>query len=284
MLILSFISLSCVDKNPECKTWKTLGECSKNILYMSTECKKSCDFCNISCNDSPPPLEPNFLKNTLSRAMQYNVKVHSEVPLLLEFVDFLNDTESDHIISLCDKKFNRSLAGSGVSFARTSEQCWCQNKDCINDNTITTVEKRVSSLVNFSSMNSEYMQILKYEKDQYYKLHHDQNTHHSSAYGPRVFTFFMYLNTVEKGGETEFPSLNISIKPVKNHAILWNSVLEYNIDDIQTYHEAKPVLKGKKYAANIWYHSGNFRFYHSLRCTDHVPNYIPKKNTKKDEL
>jgi prolyl 4-hydroxylase len=276
MLTIIIFSFACLNNNKNCEIWSSQGECENNFAYMHNNCKKSCNMCNISCEDNAPPLEHNFLKNTLNRAKKYNIKVHSETPLLVEFINFLNDTESDHIISLCDSKFSRSFAGDGITPVRTSEQCWCQNSDCTNDNIIKSVEERISKLVNFSFMNSEYMQILKYEKEQFYKLHHDQNSHHYSPQGPRVFTFFMYLNSVEEGGETEFPKINISVKPTKNNAIIWNSVLGNNIDDIQTYHEAKPVLKGKKYAANIWYHSGNFRMYHSLGCTKHVPNYVPR--------
>ncbi len=278
-----FLALACVDKYLNCEMWSRNGECEKNSGYMHINCKKSCNTCHISCKKSAPAIDPYFLEDVLNRSKSYDIKIHSEKPLLIEFLNFLNDFESDHIISLCENKFSRSLAGDGVSSVRTSEQCWCQDKKCTSDKVVKSIEERVSNLVNFSYLNSEYMQILKYEKEQFYKLHHDQNSPHSSPQGPRVFTFFMYLNSVEEGGETEFPKLNISIKPVKNNAILWNSVISNNIDETSTYHEAKPVLKGKKYAANIWYHSGDFRTHHSLGCTDHIPDYVPT-SMKKDEL
>lgn len=66
-------------------------------------------------------------------------------------------------------------------------------------------------------------QVLKYEVGQFYKVHHDQNASclnsncrpllpsllycarlqspHHSAWGPRLYTFFMYLSDVEEGGE-----------------------------------------------------------------------------------
>ncbi len=53
--------------------------------------------------------------------------------------------------------------------------------------------------------NGEDLQIVRYEPGQFYKVHHDQNTAVWAPQGPRVLTFFMYLNTPEGGGETWFP-------------------------------------------------------------------------------
>ena len=36
-----------------------------------------------------------------------------------------------------------------------------------------------------------YFQILRYEKGQFYRVHHDQNSPMTSAWGPRMYTFFM---------------------------------------------------------------------------------------------
>ena len=66
--------------------------------------------------------------------------------------------------------------------------------------------------------------MLKYEVGQFYHEHHDQNAPKNSAWGPRLYTFFMYLNDVEAGGETRFTRLNISVTPRKGSAILWPSV------------------------------------------------------------
>jgi len=73
-------------------------------------------------------------------------------------------------------------------------------------------------------------------------------------------TFFLYLSDVEEGGETDFPLLNIGVKPKKGKALLWPSTLDDQPLEVdrRTVHQAKPVIKGRKFAANSWIHSHNF--------------------------
>ena len=63
------------------------------------------------------------------------------------------------------------------------------------------------------SSSCEPPQTLRYEPGQYYRVHHDQNAHPRSPWGPRLFTFFLYLNSVEEGGGTRFPKLNLTVEP-----------------------------------------------------------------------
>lgn len=101
------------------------------------------------------------------------------------------------------------------------------------------------------------------------KEHHDQNSASWSPQGVRVYTFFMYLNDVEEGGETAFSRLDLKVRPRKGSAILWPSVLDSdpNATEPGTYHAALPVGKGLKYGANLWLHMHDFRtpsYHHCL--------------------
>lgn len=89
------------------------------------------------------------------------------------------------------------------------------------------------------------------------------------ACGPRILTFFLYLSDVEEGGETAFPHLGIAVKPAKGKALLWPSTQDSNLEmqDHRTTHEAKPVIRGKKFAANTWIHLYNFVTPNLWGCT-----------------
>ena len=116
--------------------------------------------------------------------------------------------------------------------------------------------------------------------------------------GPRVYTFFLYLSDVEEGGTapraartrapeplltpraapprvfsarracaprtaggTNFPYLNVTVMPKKGSAVLWPHGLDSDprTKDTRTHHEAMPVIKGMKRAANYWIHGSDFK-------------------------
>ena len=153
---------------------------------------------------------------------------------------------------------------------RTSFTAWCDNKECLADPDIQRVMERAERLTLLNTTNSEFVQILEYSPGQYYGRHHDFiEGQLLLPCGPRVYTLFMYLSDVVKGGATEFTSLGLSVLPKKGRAVLWPSV--YNDrpfeQDHRTMHEAKPVLEGVKYGANLWLHQHDFKAAHRLGCT-----------------
>jgi prolyl 4-hydroxylase len=87
--------------------------------------------------------------------------------------------------------------------------------------------------------------------------------------GPRILTFFLYLNDVEEGGGTHFPPLGLTVEPKRGRALLWPSI--YNADPLEAdermNHEALPVEKGIKYAANGWIHLYDYLKPNEIGCT-----------------
>ena len=73
------------------------------------------------------------------------------------------------------------------------------------------VRDRISRLMGVPWQNSEHLQLLQYVAGQYYTEHHDQIAPRHSSWGPRLYTFFMYLSDVDKGGETNFTRLNLTV-------------------------------------------------------------------------
>ena len=63
--------------------------------------------------------------------------------------------------------------------------------------------------------------------------------------------------------------IGIAVKPAKGKALLWPSVLDENLEqmDSRTTHEARPVIKGTKYAANSWIHLYDFSKSNLWGCT-----------------
>jgi prolyl 4-hydroxylase len=123
----------------------------------------------------------------------------------------------------------------------------------------------LSSIVPFC-----FAQVLKYEVGQRYTLHHDSiESDNALVCGPRMLTFFLYLSDVDKGGETVFPKLGISVTPKKGRALLWPSITDRNATEIdpRMIHEAKAVVKGRKFAANGWIHVYDYMTPNLWGCT-----------------
>jgi prolyl 4-hydroxylase len=73
--------------------------------------------------------------------------------------------------------------------------------------------------------------------------------------GNRILSVYMYLNDVEEGGETIFPELDLVVSPEVGKVIIWPNVLNDKPTEMdgRTIYEAKPVIAGSKYGANVWF-------------------------------
>uniref|UniRef100_A0A7S0LH06 Fe2OG dioxygenase domain-containing protein n=1 Tax=Coccolithus braarudii TaxID=221442 RepID=A0A7S0LH06_9EUKA len=262
----------CHDNKDECNQWAANGECAANTDFMVEECPFSCKTCNI--NSKPackrahgmwPAAVPGTINETfdliLRNYSRYGPSIISRDPWILRFDHFLNASEADYLVKKGGHGFERSLAGDGVTPVRTSSTSWCNVPSCLNDPLVQEIRRRISAITRVPWEYAEHLQVLKYEPGQFYREHHDQNSPRYSAWGPRLYTFFMYLSDVEEGGHTRFTHLNISVPPVKGSAILWPSV--HSADpfktDERTYHEAMTVIRGLKYSANFWIHMYEFQ-------------------------
>ena len=128
-------------------------------------------------------------------------------------------------------------------------------------------------------MGAEPMQVLRYETGQFYKTHHDQNSPRASAWGPRMFTVFMYVGDGYEGGLTDFPKLNVTVPAKKGAVCIWTSVLDtdpYQRDD-RTDHQSLPVESGVKYG-------GSQPNPHPHPSPNPTPNHTPNPNPNRKLL
>jgi prolyl 4-hydroxylase len=206
-----------------------------------------------------------------------------DTPWVIQFDNLLTEEEAQHMIDLGHKMgFSPSVEffGDTDEFGtthqkskadrRTSETVWCQDALCLHDPVPRRLMDRMVSLTGVPEINAEYLQLLKYETNQFYTLHHDASAvWNSRPSGIRILTFFVYLNDVEEGGGTEFPHLNLTVTPKRGRGVLWPSVLNDNVYEIdsRTEHQALPVTKGKKYGINAWFHLRDFRTFNNIACT-----------------
>merc|ERR1712176_350687 len=75
-------------------------------------------------------------------------------------------------------------------------------KKCLKDPTVRRIEEKIAYTTSVMDMKYfEHLQLLKYVGGQYYKEHHDEeDSFHDKPHaigGPRILTFFLYLNDVD---------------------------------------------------------------------------------------
>ena len=188
----------------------------------------------------------------------------SNFPPIRQFENLFTDDECQQIIDMARPKLQRSTLGVNIETGneRTSHQAWLDRKalPCLE-----RCSEQVAKLTGLSADNQEKWQVLRYEPGQQYTAHFDacnEDTkefhdcvanEENKGWGKRVYTFFIYLNDVEEGGETYFPLLDKGFKPKKATAILWNNLTD---DQSKSHpyskHAGMPVKKGVKWAINVW--------------------------------
>lgn len=175
-----------------------------------------------------------------------------EEPLIVILGNVLSAEECDELIRLSKDKMHRSKIGvtHEVNEIRTSSSMYFQENE--ND-IITKIEKRISSIMSIPIEHGEGIQILKYTPGQEYKAHFDFFTSSSRATkNNRISTIVMYLNDVEHGGETFFPKLNFAVSPQKGMAVYFEYFYnDHNINEL-TLHGGAPVITGEKWVATQW--------------------------------
>jgi prolyl 4-hydroxylase len=288
----------CVDRYPDCAGFLRNGECTKNPGWMIINCPRSCNDITDACRKRDPKLRCNrkALNITTTPAYQpgdmtsmfeslqerfgkrYPIEILSTKPYVVIFDNFVADDEGEALIKSINK-WERSTdsgimnefgeAGRILSQGRTSSNGWC-TADCEQHPKVRRLLRRIEEVTGVPYRNYESFQVLNYDVGQFYRTHHDYGKDDVKlACGPRILTFFLYLSDVEEGGETAFPTLGLKVKPKKGRALLWPSTLDHDPEaqDVRTMHEALPVIKGKKYAANSWIHLYDYMKPNLWGCT-----------------
>lgn len=197
----------------------------------------------------------------------FQTKVINEKPYIVKLRRFLNTEEINALLSLAEGHFERStivVSDEMVeSDTRTSETAFIMDDGNYEtyDKPIERLLKKICYLTG-CKRNQIEMMLVKYHKNEEYQEHHDffkpDHTETMAVEGQRMATFFCYLNSLEEEdeGETEFPLINLKVKPSKGTAVFWWNVTPSGKPINKTLHRGNPVLGNTiKYGLNIWVRS-----------------------------
>lgn len=198
-----------------------------------------------------------------------NAKKLCDAPRIYYLKDFVSQEECDYLVRKATPHLERSRvvgkkANENVlNRARTSSGAFIPTAD---DLVMNKIEKRIQKLTGFPPKNGEDFHILHYEIGQEYVPHYDyfagdnEGTKSCLARGgQRVATVILFLHDTEKGGETIFPRVNITVPPKKGDAVLFYNLKPDNELEPLSLHGGAPVIKGEKWIATKWIRLGAFR-------------------------
>lgn len=177
------------------------------------------------------------------------------------YENFLTQKECDAVLEELDGQFhqsnvvNRSKAGDDY---RQSVSC---NMNNIQSNFLRRLDQRIATVLGIHWSYAENAQAQRYYEGDYYKSHVDYFGKYgrtSDVYartGQRTFTFMIYVEAPDGGGETMFPKLGFGVRPRAGTAVIWNNLTTSGEGNEQTVHEALPVSQGRKTVITKWFGS-----------------------------
>jgi prolyl 4-hydroxylase len=183
-------------------------------------------------------------------------------PRVVLFGELLSADECEQMIEAASRKLQRSTVVNAETGAydvhpdRTSSGTHFERHE---NELIARIERRIAELLDSPEENGEPIQVLHYTPGAEYKPHHDYfdpaqpgNDKVLAMGGQRVATLIMYLNDVEAGGSTVFPSLGIDVLPRRGSAVYFAYCNESGETDARTLHGGSPVAAGEKWIATKW--------------------------------
>lgn len=252
-------------------TGQTSSERSAPLMFMYEALKAGDKYYKIS--DAYKWVNGNEIKEQTT----YTLEVISSEPKVLVIKDFISDYEIDAIINAASSILTNSEVGSpsygGNEYdttQRSSTSCWLPRS---SSKVTESIYCRAADILGIDrdkmneNSNAESIQVVHYDTDQQFNCHYDFTIDNEPC--SRFLTLLVYLNDKEddeSGGETAFPkatssSLGLSdddkskgfkIHAGKGSAVLFYNQLEDGNGDFLSLHSGLPVLKGEKWAMNIW--------------------------------
>lgn len=203
----------------------------------------------------------------------FNVKRLSKHPYVVQIKNIITDTEIKELMKLGRDKFQRSnmlIDGELVyDKGRTSSTAYIAS-DGLPDRYSPPVESFIERIRYLTGCRREQieMMMVRYHPGEQFQSHVDYFNEDEIGVidtgGQRIYTFFIYLNTLhgDEGGATEFTHLGIKSKPRKGSCLFWhNQDLKTGEMLPETRHSGNPVTADGvvKYGLNVWIRDLGFK-------------------------
>lgn len=200
----------------------------------------------------------------------FQVKILSENPEIYLVENFFPIEYCDHIRDKALPYLKRSsvVDNSGRSSGiihegRTSSSM--HFPPYMRDPILDALEKKIARLTKTDKKNGEWIQVMRYKIKEEYLPHYDFFDSQTEGGrrtllrgGQRIATCILYLQEPNKGGETIFPFMLLSVPPKKGNLLLFYNCTPDDQVDFLTFHGSAPVEEGEKWIATRWIRQQEF--------------------------
>ena len=120
--------------------------------------------------------------------------------------------------------------------------------------------RRIARIAGAPVSHAEPLGVLRYGLGQEYRPHYDyySDDRHQAQ---RVATVFVYLNSVEEGGGTDFPHIGMTVEPERGKAVKFLNCDASGQPNPETLHAGLPVIRGEKWLATLWFWDRPFEWF-----------------------
>ncbi len=200
---------------------------------------------------------------TPRQAYEGSIALSDDPPVAI-IDDFLSPEECAAIVRRAAAGMKRAKVSlddrSTIVPGRSGENCWLRYAD---DPQVRDIGERVASVVGIPLAHAESLQVLRYATAEEYRPHYDaydltspRGQRCCRRGGQRMVTALLYLSDVEEGGGTAFPKLGVEVSPRRGRLVIFNNTRPGDLTAHPgSLHAGLPVLRGEKWAANLWFHA-----------------------------
>lgn len=230
----------------------------RNILFSNGFEKQAVQEAFEKIGTTPSPSRP------LQSRVELNIPNATRFPSteieLYTAEGFLNPVECAELTSL----IVANLRGSTISIPPTGEadKAFRTSRTCDlvgGQDAVLALDSKICRSLGVDPALAEPTQGQCYEVGQEFKAHTDffkeyeLDRFSTATLGQRTWTFMVYLNEPQSGGETRFVEVDLTVKPKLGMAVLWNNLLPSGKPNYFTRHQGMPVTDGTKVIITKWF-------------------------------
>jgi len=172
--------------------------------------------------------------------------------------DFMNAEECGRMVAMIDQ-VARPSSVFDVDYGAEYRTSYSGDVDP-HDPFVKKIGRRIDDLLGIDPSWGETIQGQRYLPGQQFQAHVDWFPGDAKGWeteiergGQRSITAMAYLNSVEEGGNTDFPRLGFGVEPRPGTLLIWNNATPEGVPNPFTIHAGSPVVKGVKYVITKWY-------------------------------